>query len=245
MPLLRGTIHELVNAPVAEPGAVGLAVFTNDRWNSAMSQVGAALVRPEILPVEAQYAVQLRDGRFATAARVVSLIAPLAAGGAPSPFGPAQGALTSAELAQLEDAFVRFLQLPLLLVPAPRPRRPLGNPAEYPNWGDLHYGNELIEGERKRFIVVSPNEWNAATGLASALRTTSRFRADVAQFPRIQGGRVHACCGDLSTFGPGELLLRRGSRPTPATCTLPELIAIARGVVATHDLAAAVGRAGL
>lgn len=240
MPLLRGTIHELTGAP-----NVGLAILTNDRWNSAMSQVGAALVRPEILPVEEPYAVQLGDGRFVTAARVISLQTPAAEPDGASPFGPAQGSLSTDELRRLEDALLRFLQLPLLLRPVPQLRRPVGDASRYANWGELYVGNQLTAGERKRFIVVSPNEWNAATGVVSAIRTTSKLKLNAAQFPKIQGGRIHVCCGDLTTFGPGALLLRRQSRPTPATSTLAEMVAIARGLVITHDLGEALARAGI
>ncbi len=243
MPLLRGTVHEYAGA---EGGGVGLVIVTNDLWNSRMSQVGVALVRSDILPVEAPYAIRLSDGRLATAARVLSLRTPEAATAQmPCVIGPAQGALSADEVAQLEDALVRFLQLPLLLGPAPRPRRPVGDASAYPNWGDLYYARERIEGERKRFIVVSPNEWNSASGLVSAVRTTSQQKGDVPQFPKIQGGKIHACCGDVASFVSGELLLRRQERPTPSTCTLAEMVAIARGIVITHGLGGAVQRAGL
>ena len=244
MPLLRGTIHELIDVTGAPPGSRGLAVLTSDRWNARMTAVGGAVVRPEILPFESAYSVRLSDGRFATAARVISVRTPDATlPGDASPIGPAQGALAADELAELEDGLVRFLQIALLLSASLRARPPMGNAAAYPNWGELYLGREPIDGERKRFIVMSPNQWNRVAGMASAVRTTSQRKIDASQFPSLQGGRAQACCGDLATFGDGELLLARRDHPTPATCTLREMTAIARGVALTHDLADAVRRA--
>ncbi len=241
MPLLRGTVHELTGVQDRS-----LAILTNDRWNSRMSYIGAAVVRRDIHAVEAPYAVELADGRFATAARVVSFLTPDAATQQdPCLIGPAQGSLSAAELARLEDAFVRFLQLPLLLSPVPRPRRPLGDASTYPNWGDIYLGREPIANERKRFIIVSPNEWNQAAGIVTAVRTTSQSKGDLVQFPTIQRGRIHACCGDLSTFGASEILMRRQDRPTPATCTITEMVAVAKGIAVTHGLTGALHRAGV
>lgn len=237
---MRGTIHELVETS----GRTGFAILTNDRWNNTMSQIGGALVRPEILPVEAAYSVQLKDGRFATAARVASFLS-VSDADSSSPIGVAQALLSGDELMDLEDGLVRFLQLPLLLGPVPRPRRPVGDISGYPNWGEVYYANTPIAKQRKRFVVVSPNEWNSTTPFVSGIRTTTQFKRDALQFPLIQGGQSRACCGDLATFGNQELLLDRRSRPTPATTTLKDMIAIARGVVLTHSLEAALRRAGI
>lgn len=244
MPLLRGAIHELIDIPGASPGSRGLAVLTNNRWNAVMTAIGGAVVRPEILPFETSYSVRLRDGRFATAARVISVRAPDAAPpGDPSPIGPSQGSLTDEELDALEDGLVCFLQIPMLLSASPATRRSLGDATTYPVWGELYRGREPIAGERKRFLVVSPNEWNQATQIASVVRTTAQTKADAAQFPPLHGGRARACCGDLSTFGPSELLMARRERPVPATCTLQEMTAVVRGIIVTHDLAGAARRA--
>ena len=240
MPFVRGTIHELVGTS----GRIGLAILTNDRWNSTMSQLGGAIVRPDILPVEAAYSVQVADGRFATAARVVSLRT-VSDTDSTSPIGAAQTLLSADELLHLEDALARFLQLPLLLGAISRHRRPVGNISSYPNWGESYYANTPIAQQRKRFVVVSPNEWNAATPFASGIRTTSQFKRDALQFPLIQGGLIRACCGDLATFGKNELSLGPRSRPTPATATLADMVAIARGLVITHALEGALGRAGV
>ena len=83
-----------------------------------------------------------------------------------------------------------------------------------------------------------PPGWSARSGRHPASRRMSRsFRGSrVAGATRAvaisrPSGRASFCSGEV--------------RGRPATCSLGELVAVVRGVVATHDLAAAVRRAGL
>lgn len=235
MPVLRGTAHALLAKGTS---ISALVVMTNDRWNATMSQVGVCLVRRRLHDVEGQYAVELPEGH-ASAARLVSLLVP------PHPdsvIGPAVRALSAHELAALEDRLCAFLQLPALVgSPAPRIPGPVGAASAYPVWSEIYRGPQA-GAERKRFVIVSPNPWNAVSGVATAIRTTTSFKVDDAEFPEIQGGRARACCGDATTLGVDEFLLARRDRPTPFLTTMHDMIAIARGLVGTHELSAALRR---
>jgi len=215
-------------------------ILTNDRWNAAMARVAVLPVRSEILPGEERYAIAYGKG-FVTAARVLSVFAP------PdplSPLGPVVDGLEEDALAAIEDRLCEFLELPNLLGDPPSVQRPAGETSAYPLWGEIYRG-PVLGNERKRFVVVSPNEWNRISGMASGVRTTTQLKIDDIWFPRIVDGSTRAACGDGTTFTTGEWRLARRDRPTPFTTTIRDMVAIARGLADVYDLGSALTRLGI
>lgn len=238
MPLARGTIRALAGG---DPRTKGALIITNDRWNASMNWVGIVPVRESIEPYEAPYSARLDGGLFAAAGRVVALVAP------PHPasrLGSVGAILGPDELGRCEDALCRFLQIPLLLGPAVRSPPVFGEPS-YPLWGEIYYAEPPINGELKRYIVVSPNLWNAASGIVTLVRTTSKAKYDSEMFPAIQGTAAHAVCGEATAVPQGMIKFgRRVKRPTPITTTRRDMVSIARGILVTHGLESAAKRAG-
>lgn len=236
MPLLRGWVY----APAQErPGTAGFVVITNDRWNQSMLQIGVLPVRTSIEPFDEPYSVPLTGDRAVIASRLGA-----SDEGSDSPLlGSVVTALSPTELATVEDRLCEFLQIPALLAPAPRIPPPLGEAGRYPVWGQIYLAGPPVQGERKRRVVVSPNAWNALSGMATFVRTTTSFDRHGPEFPPIQGGAVRACCGDAATFEHRRVLLAPRDRPVPQAVTMQDIVAIARGLVVTHELEAAVARA--
>lgn len=234
MPVFRGTLHSL---EIPGTTAFGAVVVTNDRWNAAMSQVAVVPLISSVPPWERDYAHTYRNG-VVTAARLLAVLAP------PDPasvLGPPIASLSPTELGPIEELLCHFLQLPTLLGERPAPSRPAGDARAYPNWGDIYRG-PVLAGERKRFVVVSPNAWNRRSGLAVGVRTTTQLKIDDLWFPVIVDQATRACCGDATTFPHSQWRLERRDRPTPFTTTTRDMIAIARGLADVYDLGAALGR---
>lgn len=238
MPLARGTVRAIASP---DPETVGALVITNDRWNAVYPGVGVIPLRRSIAPYEEPYSHTLRDGRFAVAARLGAV---LAAPDSASPLGPVEAVLSSDEIAEVEDRLCAFLQLPPLLGRAPRQPRIVGRPT-YPLWGEIYLAEPLINGERKPYIVVSPNTWNAVSGLVTLVRTTSVPKRGHAAFPTIQGGKAHACCGEANSVPHGSIRRAPRDRPVPSVTTLREMSAVVRGFIVTHQLQGALARAGV
>lgn len=236
MPCLRGWIY----GPAQErPGTSGFAVVTNDRWNQVMTRVGVLPIRTKVEPFDAPYSIDLADGGHVVASRLVAphvLETPL--------LGPVMGSIDPDTLAAVEDRLCAFLQIPELLQASPRIAQPRGDATSYAVWGSVYLAGAELDGERKRRIVISPNPWNAVSGMATLVRTTTSFERRGIEFPQIQAGRARACCGDATTFDLSAVRLLPRERRTPATATMRDMMAIARGLIVTHDLDAAVRRSG-
>jgi mRNA-degrading endonuclease toxin of MazEF toxin-antitoxin module len=212
-------------------------VITNDRWNAAMARVAVLPVRSEILPAEERYAVAYGKG-FVTAARVLSVFAP------PhplSPLGPVIAGLETDALAAIEDRLCEFLELPGLQASPPSFRRPAGDTSAYPLWGEIYRG-PVLGNERKRFVVVSPSDWNRTAGMATGVRTTTQLKIDDIWFPPILDATTRAACGDTTTFAINEWRLARRDRPAPFTTTSRDMVAIGRGLADTYELGDALER---
>lgn len=239
MPLARGTVRAIRSD---DPRTKGALIITSDRWNASTNWVGVIPIRESVEPYEAPYSAQLDNGLFAGAARIAALVAPPHPG---SRLGPVEAVLNAAEMGRCEDALCRFLQIPLLLSSSVRLPPLLGEPT-YPLWGEIYYAEPPIDDERKRYIVVSPNAWNAASGMATLVRTTSREKYESEMFPAIQGATTRACCGEATTVPHGMVRFgRRIKRPDPMTTTRADMVSIARGFLVTHGLEAAAQRAGV
>lgn len=236
MPFLRGVIYA---AAQALPATEAFLVVTNDRWNQTMSQIGVLPIRRVVPQCDAPYSTPLPSGGHVLASR---LVAPDVGPTAPPLLGAARGAVMPEVLAAVEEQLILFLQLDRLRAPAPRIPGPAGDATTYPVWGELYLAGPLINGERKRRVVVSPNAWNAASGLATLVRTTTSFKYDDEAFPKIQGGAARACCGDATTMSHEQIRLAERERPHPRVATMAEMTRIAKGFVATHGLGRALAR---
>lgn len=242
MPLQRGYLHQ--NVGPTKLGTVAWLVITNDRWNATMSQVGVLSVRHTVLPFETPYLTGLPDG---TSVVSCALLAPELAppDGALNAIGPAIGVIGQTALDSVEDHLRDFLQLPRLLgMASPQATRPPAGVINYPLWGEIYKEVQLTQGEHKRYIIVSPNPFNAAAQRVVAIRTT-RFKSDEESFPKIQSGKAQACCGDASSSASSELMLAPRDRPDPRTTTMSDMVKVARGLAFTHELGASLRRAGV
>lgn len=237
MPVLRGALYALVPSSAARSHAV--VVLTTNTWNAAMSQVGAVVVRREVDDFETPHAIELAGVGRAIGCAIVSLDAPAQPS---SVIGPLLRMLSPDELNALEERVCAFLDLPLLTAGRPvRPELP-GDPTTYPAWGEVYRAGPPIDGERKRYVVVSPNRWNCIAPYVTVVRTTSRDKTNIDAFPRMQGGSARASCGDLSVRARGEILLMPRDRPTPRSLTYTDMAGIGRGIAFTHGLDGAIAR---
>jgi mRNA-degrading endonuclease toxin of MazEF toxin-antitoxin module len=218
----------------ASPETVAVLVLTNNRWNATMHSVGVVPLR-------------MPDGNTSPLAPIVSTSPALQAVAGrllvveKASLGAARFVFEGEQLAPVEDALMEVLALDdLFRSPPRRPPSPSGA-VTYPRWGEVYYvAGQRFDTEHKRYVVVSNDRWNRADGTAIAVRTTTQARRWGAAFPDIQQGVARACCGDATAFAARRFILR--TRPQPAWLPLADMTAIARGLVETHQLHAAVER---
>lgn len=232
MSIQRGVAYTL---EASSPQTVAVLVLTNDRWNAAMHAVGVVPLRTP-------------EGDGSPLAPIVSKTPPLRAVAGrlvaveKASLGAARLVLEAEQLARVEDALCEVLALRYLRGASPtRPPSPPG-PVNYPRWGEAYYvAGQRFGVEHKRYVVVSNDQWNHADGTAVAVRTTTTARRWGTAFPAIQDGAARACCGDATTFAAPRFVMR--GRPQPQWLPLADMVAIARGLIDTHQLEAAIGRA--
>lgn len=217
-----------------------MVVLTAPSWNAVMSSVGVAMVRPEPSQLEAPHSISLGKSGYAVGSAIVSLKTQ------PSvEVGPLVRLLDASELSQLEDRVCAFLQLsPLVAKHVLRPAIP-GDPATYPLWGEIYRAGPEINGERKRYVVVSPNQWNVAAPYVTVVRLTSQLKVNHVAFPEILGGQSRAACGDLTSRSRGKILLAPRDRPPVKGVRWTDMSAIGRGIAVTFRLGHALERAGV
>lgn len=236
MAVLRGTLHGYTPSPSE---TLGLVSITNDNWNAKLSQVGFLPVRSTFPAFEQPYTAPLANGSYTTAARVVSLAPPEKPG---SIVGPTQSILSLNELVALEDTLVDFFQIGRLL--SNGTAGGFFSAAAYPLWSNIYWGPKLGE-KRKRYLVVSPNAWNATSDMVSCVRLTSQFKYDNLAFPSIANATSRACCGDTTTFRTTELLLDPRNRPTPSAVSTADMRDVAIGLAHVYELRDALSRQGI
>lgn len=155
--------------------------------------------------------------------------------------GSTQFVLAEDQMARVEDALCEVLALSDLCQPMPRRPPPPTGPVTYPRWGEIYYiAGQRFANEHKRYVVVSNDHWNRADGTAVAVRTTTQDRRSGTAFPPLQGGAAKACCGDATAFAARRFDLRQ--RPQLRWLPTADMVAIAWGLVETHQLHAAVRR---
>jgi len=210
-------------------------VLTNDRWNATMHAVGVVPLRTpdgdgsSLAPIVSETPVLQ-----AVAGRLVAV--------EKSSLGAARLVVEAEQIARVEDAVCEVLALRQLCGATPtRPPSPPG-PVTYPRWGEVYYvAGQRVGADHKRYVVVSKDQWNRADGTAVAVRTTTQARRWGTAFPAIQDRAARACCGDATTFAATRFVMR--GRPQPQWLPLADLATIARGVIDTHQLETAIGRA--
>lgn len=224
--IARGGVYEL-NRPGSDP-LVGV-VLSNDSWTSRMRMC-------VFVPLVAKHDAVDQDTSLSlgrSARHWIPLNVPVSRLGVPSE------PLARADLQAVEDALCQMLDVTGLLGSTPRLRRPVGG--SFPHRGEVFYVGERVEDEHKRYVVVSPDEWNALGTSVLMVRTTTSPKRPFSEFPVIQGGVAQACCGDLVAVAANQVA--GADRPADnRLLTRDDLIAIVRGVVEVLDLDVAVKR---
>lgn len=99
----------------------------------------------------------------------------------------------------------------LLLIPeltsATRYTPPEGPPGVYPRWATTYYAEPALGGENKRWLVVSHNHFNAGSGDALCVRTTSNTTYTGPEVPLIERGTAAAVCADIQTKAHRRFIL--------------------------------------
>lgn len=183
MSVERGTIWE-ARGQASE--TFGLLILSANRWNRVQRLVSACPVLrvPDMrLPFPVLDCGQPHCGRVVRVPQEV-LETELCS-------------LRNQGLEQVEDSLVGLLALQTVCVDPPRrPGQPV-HPSTYPTWSKTYYADPPVEGQRKRWLVVSHDYWNAAAGSVLTVRTTSNTWHQADTFPAIQRGLALACCPDL------------------------------------------------
>jgi len=216
----RGGLHPLAlrrgDGTRVRTGATHVVVVSEDAWNRAMSTAICVPVYPGP-PAVALFHVALGDLGHADVSRALSL-----------PHDALGDELDELGRASLDDVARAVAYLDLDALERRRTRRPVPMPTDPPaarqkgiHWADLGLA------ERKRVLVLSPDERNAVAPYVSALYVTSRDKR------RRRAWQVPAAGGWVVT---GDLLLRprraleHRRRPTPARATADEMAEVARAV---------------
>lgn len=209
--------------------------MTNDQWNSLTSGVGTVPVRAggEV----PRHGVPIPGVGWADPYWLAHLDK--------SVLGAASHVVPDPEMEALEDRLTDVMALAdLLTVGAPiAPHAPTG-PITYPRWGDVHWVTGFkTGGQTNRYVVVSHDHHNATPGSRPfVVRTTSQTKRNTQDFPSIQGGAAHACCGEAQAGARQRIVTQ--NRPDPASLGVADMARAARGIASVLELESAVVRAG-
>lgn len=182
-PLLRGTCYA---DPDQQETTVGLLVVSHDSANRTTREVTAC---PVLRSEPAGPAVRMSAGWVS-----VGDLVPRAA------FSLQQTVFTATgdEMAAVSRELADLLLIPELLAdPLYRQREIPGG--SYPRWGATYYAEPPLGGQTKRWLVVSHDHFNAASGDAVCVRTTSNTSYAGPEVPLIEGGTAAAVCPDVQT----------------------------------------------
>lgn len=102
------------------------------------------------------------------------------------------------EMHKVSSELADLLLIPELCSKAPYTPRE-GPPGEYPRWATTYYAEPPLGGENKRWLVVSHDHFNAASGDAVCIRTTSNTSYVGPDTPLTEGGTAAAVCPDVQT----------------------------------------------
>lgn len=134
------------------------------------------------------------------------------------------------EMLSVEVGLKELLALTYLCRPSPvNAPSPGGSLVNYPRWAEIYYAGPLINGARKRYIVVSNDFWNQQPDrIHLVVRTTTQMKSPGTAFPEIEGGRAQACCGDITSFKSHSFDMI--DRPTPERLYLADMALVANGL---------------
>ena len=210
--------------------ATHVVVISDDVWNARMSTAVGVPVFPGEGGAPLFHTTVTGIG-FADASRTQSF--------AQSALGAVDRELADADGEAIARSAVTYLDLDDLA--AGRLRRPVAMQRDMPRarQRDIHWADLGLE-ERKRVLVLSPDERNARAPYVTALYTTSRDKPSrrAWQVPAAGGWVV---TGDILLCGQRALEHRR--RPAPRRATVGEMAQVATGVraVLAPSAAAALG----
>jgi len=219
--LQRGTIVQV-------DGLGRALVLTKTSWNLAMHGVGVVPAVPRAAASPTATIDPWDDQRAFDPTHIVVV-----------PQRAAQeivAVATDTLLHSVERGLAELAQARRLLGTPPKLGRPPAGRVDYPRWGDIHYLNAAATTERKRYVVVSFDEWNAARKTALVVRLTSRQKQSDAQFPLVADGTSRACCGEVTAVPVAAIDQRARPRDTVNRLNLTDMVAIVRGITATHLL---------
>ena len=219
--LQRGTIVQV-------DGLGRALVLTKTSWNLAMHGVGVVPAVPRATASPTATIDPWDDQEAFDPTRIVVV-----------PQRAAQeivAVATDTLLHSIERGLAELVQARRLLNTPPKLARPPAGRVDYPRWGDIYYINAAATTERKRYVVVSFDEWNAAHKTALVVRLTSRQKQSDAQFPAVADGTSRACCGEVTAVSAAAIDQRARPHDTVSRLNLNDMVAIARGIPATHLL---------
>jgi mRNA-degrading endonuclease toxin of MazEF toxin-antitoxin module len=221
-------IHRGVAYSINDSDAVAV-VLTKDSWNSRMIGVGAVPIRPRdggtspvALPLDDDPEQCLDPARLLVIPR--------------ERFGKAVRVLDDESLHRLERALGELIDAPRLMAEPLRGTRPPAGQIDYPQWGEIYYRNtERIQGEAKRYLVVSNDLWNRQKATVLVARTTTQPKHPTDEFPLVQNGEAQVVCGELAAVRAYALDLERRPQGQPRVGR-KEMAAVVRGITRTHLL---------
>ncbi len=232
MPVHRGTVYGYAGG---RAGTIGFLVLTNDDWNDWMEDVAVVPLQP------ADPAGVKPEESIVQIGRPLRIITGRVLNWSKAELGQPIYVLEEEKMAQVEDMLVDVFALHDLYLQPPRePASPPG-PVDYPRWGQICWAGPRIDGDRKRYVVVSNNYWNRDTKTSLVVRTTGQERRGGVFFPAIQAGKARACCGNVTTFSRAAIDLT-GNRPFPSSLNLKDMAAVAEGLVDALQLDDALER---
>ena len=223
MPVSRGVAYAPRNE--ADP-AVGLLVLTDDLWNGSVDDVTVVPIAPRefeappFSPSVDVYGAKPAVVGMLRSVEVDELGAPITT-------------LSGFDMGSVEDAFRELLGMDGLLLDPPR-SSPMASGRQFPRWSHIYYGPERA-GQTKRWVVLSDNVWNLATGGAVILRTTSKLWRIGPGYPAIQHGHAVAAAGDLLSVSSRRLDMR--NLPRPPSLSIADMVSIAHAVLEVHGMA--------
>lgn len=227
---LRG---QIVDVEAGAASNVGALILSNDVWNRKMAGLAA-------IPVRARSAVPVHGvplGTLGWADPHWLSTLPVGRLGRPT------HVVAQAELDAIEDALVDIMALADVCVSDPMPPLSPAGAITYPRWGDIYWIPALAAetGQTKRYVVVSHDHYNSAGNRPFVVRTTSQEKRNTQDFPVIEGGACHACCGEVLSQPTKNIQMR--PRPAPESLSIGDMAAIGWGIASVLELEAAVARA--
>lgn len=183
---LRGTIWSVAGQPET---TLGLLVVSNNTRNRHGQEVTGVPVLMERLTDRPTVTIGKRHVAFGELLRVPTaklereIVVP-----------------SEPHMDEVSERLADLLLLPELLSDPPR-LPDAGDGGDYPRWGQIYYAEPPLGGQTKRWLVVSHDIHNRATGRVVSVRTTSNTALESFEAPCIQRGFALAVCPDVQVKG--------------------------------------------